>query len=671
MRYQNPEILYFLFAIAIPILIHLFNFRKHKTVYFSSVRFLKKIKEKHHKQSKLKNIFILISRILAISFLVLAFSKPYIPNTEKAKDNILIYIDNSLSMDVDYGDGNLLNKAKNKALQIAKAYSIDTKYFLITNDFYAKHNNSYDSDAIKSQIESIKSSAKQKTVSEIISRMDILSKKSNHLYFISDMQKNTTKINDLEKIKEDNKISLIPLRTKEISNISIDSCFTSSPIFISENEIEIKVILSNQSKKDVVDEILFLYIDNKQKSQQYISLLAGEKKEISFQLLTHSKKSIIGEIRINDSPISYDNNFFFTLNRSNKINIAVINDKDKNTALSVLLERDTFLFNYSSFNIRNINYNTLLKKDLIILNAITTLNTGLLNSIELFVQNGGNILIIPPANLENLLIYNIMLKSLGINTIEKTTNYPLKINKFKFEHPIYKNVFKKEIKNIHYPSSKKSYTLKNTIPKTKIIDFENNNSFLSSYSIKEGIIYQLSNPLDTLFNNFTKHALFVPTLINIATSSIQSDAPYYIININEEINNTKKEITNDIPHITGNNTDIIPTIKNKHGKQLLNIHNNITKSGIYNLEYKNRKMTSFAFNYNKSESKLNSYSSKDIEKLIRDNKLNNISLLSSNQTNLTTLIKEKENGKEYWRISLILSLIFFAVEILLIKLLKL
>ena len=107
MTYQNPHLLYALFAIAIPIIIHLFNFRKHKTIYFSSVRFLKKIKEENKKTSELKNILVLLSRILAISFLVIAFAKPYIPTDSTQNPNdILLYLDNSQSMDVDFGKGN-------------------------------------------------------------------------------------------------------------------------------------------------------------------------------------------------------------------------------------------------------------------------------------------------------------------------------------------------------------------------------------------------------------------------------------------------------------------------------------------------------------------------------------------------------------------------------------
>ena len=44
MNFQNPKLLYALLAIAIPIIIHLFNLQRNKKIYFSSIRFLKEIK---------------------------------------------------------------------------------------------------------------------------------------------------------------------------------------------------------------------------------------------------------------------------------------------------------------------------------------------------------------------------------------------------------------------------------------------------------------------------------------------------------------------------------------------------------------------------------------------------------------------------------------------------
>ena len=101
MNYQNPQLLYALFALAIPILIHLFNLRRHKTILFSSVRFLKNIKQENTKKRNLKNILVLITRLLAITFLILAFCKPFIKEDKGyiSSNKVFIYVDNSFSMD--------------------------------------------------------------------------------------------------------------------------------------------------------------------------------------------------------------------------------------------------------------------------------------------------------------------------------------------------------------------------------------------------------------------------------------------------------------------------------------------------------------------------------------------------------------------------------------------
>ena len=116
MKFLYPQFLYALALVAIPIIIHLFNFRKFRTVYFSNVQFLKSVKEKTKSQSQLKHLLILLSRILAITALVLAFAQPYIPvddSSQQAKKYaVSIYIDNSFSMDAENEQGRLLLNAK-------------------------------------------------------------------------------------------------------------------------------------------------------------------------------------------------------------------------------------------------------------------------------------------------------------------------------------------------------------------------------------------------------------------------------------------------------------------------------------------------------------------------------------------------------------------------------
>jgi Na+/H+ antiporter NhaD/arsenite permease-like protein len=85
MGFLYPNFLWALFAILIPVIIHLFYFKRFKKVYFSNTKFLKEIKEETTNKNKIKNLLVLLSRILAIVFLVLAFAQPYFPIGHKLK----------------------------------------------------------------------------------------------------------------------------------------------------------------------------------------------------------------------------------------------------------------------------------------------------------------------------------------------------------------------------------------------------------------------------------------------------------------------------------------------------------------------------------------------------------------------------------------------------------
>src|ERR1700741_496666 len=142
MNFLFPTFLIGLVAIAIPIIIHLFNFRKYKKVYFTNVQFLKELKQESDSKSKLKELLILAMRILAITVLVFAFAQPFIPGKSKVNQGekaISIYIDNSFSMENTNKKGTLLENAKQLATEIVGSFNASDKFQLITSDFEGKH----------------------------------------------------------------------------------------------------------------------------------------------------------------------------------------------------------------------------------------------------------------------------------------------------------------------------------------------------------------------------------------------------------------------------------------------------------------------------------------------------------------------------------------------------
>ncbi|NBU05964.1 MAG: hypothetical protein EBT39_06395, partial [Sphingobacteriia bacterium] len=174
MRFGNSYFLFAFLALAIPILIHLFNFRKFKRVYFTNVRFLKEVKQDTKARNKLKNILILVSRLLAVLFLVLAFAQPYLPSEKQAVTKgikvMSIYVDNSFSMDALGKTGSLLEIAKQNAREIAMAYKPNDQFQLLTNDFEGRHQRLVSREEFLELLDEVKLSPVVRLISEVTKR---------------------------------------------------------------------------------------------------------------------------------------------------------------------------------------------------------------------------------------------------------------------------------------------------------------------------------------------------------------------------------------------------------------------------------------------------------------------------------------------------------------------
>ena len=130
MQFRNPEILFALFFLIIPIIVHLFQLQRFKKTPFTNVALLKDIKQQSRKSERLKKWLILASRLTALTFLIFAFSGPELSNSERSKfQNISIILDNSYSMEAKGEKGELL---KSTTMELAEYFnSENTDYTLI------------------------------------------------------------------------------------------------------------------------------------------------------------------------------------------------------------------------------------------------------------------------------------------------------------------------------------------------------------------------------------------------------------------------------------------------------------------------------------------------------------------------------------------------------------
>ena len=85
MQFKHPEILYFLFLLVIPILVHLFQLRRFKKEYFTNVKILKELSIQTRKSSKLKKWLLLVPPLLLLAPVIIAFAPPFFTATDSQK----------------------------------------------------------------------------------------------------------------------------------------------------------------------------------------------------------------------------------------------------------------------------------------------------------------------------------------------------------------------------------------------------------------------------------------------------------------------------------------------------------------------------------------------------------------------------------------------------------
>ncbi len=680
MNFVFPSFLFALSAISIPIIIHLFNFRKFKKINFTNVRFIKEVKRDTQSKSRLKHLLVLLMRVLAILFLVFAFAQPYIPIAKNAvvesERAVSIYVDNSFSMEAIGKNGTLIEQAKSKAAEIAKAYKPSDKFQLLTNDFEARHQRLMNREEFLQQLEEVKISPSVRSLSEILSRqqeaLNTANAKKPLAYLLSDFQKTMV---DLDKVKKDTNLSIrmLPFESQKTGNVFIDSCWFASPVRKVNETIHLLARIKNLSDDAIENIPVKLMINGKQKSPGSVTIPANSSvvDTINFTLSETGWQD--GEIAIADHPITFDDNYFFSFEINERINVLCINGDKSNYYLDHLFGNDSsFVFKNSSE--KTIDYSGFNNEQVIILNELPNISSGLSQELVKYVKKGGSLLVIPSADISTS-SYNEMLQTFGCNTFGNLMNSSNKVRKINLEDEVYKEVFTKINDNIDLPVVNKHYSIVKTSKSNEmpLLTLDNGESFLSKYPVEKGKVYVTSAPLNKEFSNFTQHAIFVPTILKITLLSINNNRLSYTISKDESFDFDKVQISGDnVFHLTNkeSNFDVIPEHRMMNNVYSIYLHNQIKSAGNFHLVSENKPLATYSFNYDRNESDLKCITASELEELSNQYHINNTEIIKADLPSISKQLSQLESGIQLWKYCLIFALAFFAIEELILRLWK-
>lgn len=664
MTFLYPAFFWALGVLAVPVIIHLFNFRKTTRIYFSNTRFLRQVKEATTAKRKLRHYLILASRLLFLLFLVITFCQPFIPAREQlqAGQQVVLYLDNSPSMSAQTPDKTrALDAAVLFARNLVDLFPPDTRYKMITNDFAPSSNTFKTKSEVQELLSQVRLSPVSRSVQEVLTRMDQGGgAQQQEIFWVSDLQQSTA--GAVKAIDSARRLHLVPIQLGTMPNIFVDTAYLDNPFAAGGEKNVLRVRVRNDGNKAVDQLNLKLTLNGIQVATTTVPVPAQGLQETNFDLTTGLKGFNEAQISFNDFPVSFDNDFYLALNFTDKIRVLEIKSGNSATPIEKVYANPQ-IFSFRSFGVNNFNYSLLDEADLVVVNGLNRLDASLAAALQQYQRRGRTLLLIPGAK-PDVASY-APLTALPLARVQGTTSEELA--RPDFANPFFENVFEEKSVSLAMPK---------TVPvmswgsdRDAILRFKNEQPFLSRFR-QEGTIYLMASALEPGQSDFFNHALFVPVMYRLAAGARQRESRLYH-SLHESFITVKGDSlgAEEQLKLTGRQTELIPAQRRLNREVLLDIPKFSMSEGFYRVLSSRDTLGLVAFNLDQEESLLRQYTGEEMQTLMGG--ANRVSIFEAGSSGaFSNEIKERYLGTPLWKYALMLALLFLLAEVLLIRFLR-
>ncbi len=602
----------------VPILVHLFDFRRAKKLLFSSIQFISKFSTKAKSVSRLKYLLILSSRLF-IFLSVIAFTYLIITIQGKSSElDIAIYYDNSFSSAV-------------------------SSKGIMPIDFLTKGSIVYfDND--ERQLRSVSDlvlSDPSLTDGTFNSRLSsVLSNGSNLTYVLSDFQLQDS--DNLRSMLSDSSKRFHLAITQDINlarNVSVDTLYIQpNPDNLTELKIIVVFSVYNITDGNIVVKLM--------DSGKQLSSLVRDISELDI-LEFSIPKSEFGNylIKIDGDDVVFDNSFYFSIGEQVKPWITIINESGFKFVDAVYGNSE--LFNRDFQSLSNLDYERLSKSSLIVLGGVKEIPSGIIEQLDV------PLLIFPPGEIDK----ENYSGTLGIS-IEKSERLVLNELDIDFNHPLLRGVFDEN--NDEQDRQTANVFSRISGEYETIIPFRGGTPFL----LKTNKAYFFNTSFIGEHDEFHTKALFLPILYQIAFSENNRIESAYLYP--GDLLRIRGTASDTPPNIIGADYEVIPSFSSDGRDLILEIPSTIDP-GFYTLVHAGDTLKNIAINIPKSESIMKAPTLEQLEKAFEDYDHVTVTSLSDKGGILNAGVNSKSS---LWKYALILTLLFVLTETMLHRYLK-
>ena len=614
--------------------------------------------------------------MLFITALVIAFAFPYKKDNNAINNNvdnlIAIYIDNSMSMQSHSAEKTLFEDSRTSALKLVENLNQAQKYILLSNDRDPKNEYPMNKDEMIMRLNEMKSEAAPTTLEDVYNSLSFIKKKNDFksatLFAYSDFQENMMKFSEL---KNDSTIQVVvfPLKSDFQNNIYIDSVWLQSPVLQKNMTNELNARIVNETSNDIKGLLVNFSLDENIVAYTTCDIEANSHSDVNMQFVIDEEGDRKAKVAINDSPISFDDEYNLVLKVRPSINVieimpSAVGSQQSDNSLDLLFNGDA-LINYHSMNQYNIDQNMINNAQMIVVNENANLNETMQQMLLDFSLQGGTLLIFNDENTDNSLVY----KNIGIRRNDFDEN-KTRVEYIAQRNSFFDDIFVKLPDNAELPEINKHVRFNIGKSVQNIISLQNSDPLLMMSNNGKGKVFVMSTSLNEEYSDLANHALFVPLMYKMALiGGNVSDLSFTLgkdklLNVNEISLNVDDRIS-----LRSENGlyEMFPLIENRGGQNCINFFEDLPSSGFYDV-YKNEDFVkTVAWNDNRDESKMSFYDKDDLNKLLKDNSLNILAMIDYDDIESDNMMETIVRDSSIWKVFIIIALVSLLIEILILR----
>jgi hypothetical protein len=676
MAFLHPAFLWAFTALAIPVLIHLFQLRRFKRIDFTNVRLLAEVSQQTRARKKVQHWLVLLARMLALSCLVLAFAQPYLPQADSAvragQRAVSLYIDDSYSLDGTNPEGRLLDQARKGVQDAVMAYSATDRFQVLTGRFEGRQQMLLGRDQALEAAAQVNVGPYSRPLSKVLVRQREALAASDapvkRAILFTDLQRSIT---DVDAWTNDTLVPtlIVPLEPSSADNLSLDSAWFESPVRRAYQKEALHVRIRNHGEQELVNVPLRVAIDGKQRALATFSVAGGAVVDTVLRFAGERSGRHWGDVSLNDRPVTFDDrlHFGFTVTEHLRVLLVSGNDAPTDRAIEAVFNGDS-LHRFTQQSAQMLDLSALATQDLVVLNALPTIASGTLDALDAFVKAGGSLAIFPPTKADASAYQPLFQRFGGAASIRQDTAR-MKVDRIDLDLPFYRDVFQTMPRNVDLPWSRERWTIAPKAGSDVLLRLQGGSPFLARTQAGRGSVYLCATPLAASAGNLTQHALFATSLLRMAELSRPMGPLYHAIGAEAMIPLDGLELTGETPpHLRGpEGIDLVPELRRTPVGAQLVLHDLDMPAGAYALTAGSDTLLMLGLNTPRSESDLTCLTPAALKEQLEQRGLNTFTVLEDGAGDLSLRLNELDQGRKLWKWFILLALLFLAAEVFLIR----